>query len=250
MIIKKILLVIFGIIIFKGVYSQKKLNHNDMVLVPSKVKVDSISNITIQSFWIGNEISNKEFKSFFDYVQTHIDDSLCWRDIHGVYCIRYRDIANNVIDTTIYGNYFKNKKFENYPVIGISYIQAEYYCKWKNYLESTRTKKNNSLLPIYRLPSAEEWNYAASFYLTLDTSNKSNEILPVKSGKPNKIGIYNLSNNVSEWTSTNGDEKDSKIVKGGSWKSKSSVAETQIISETTQKDFIGFRIVMTSLDKD
>ena len=89
----------------------------------------------------------------------------------------------------------------------------------------------------YRLPTEEEWEYAARAGTTTkwycgdsescvgsiavyDTKSPS----PVKSKKPNKWGLYDMSGNVCEWTDScytqdynSGCDGNYKVFRGGSW---------------------------------
>jgi formylglycine-generating enzyme required for sulfatase activity len=180
-----------------------------------------------------------------------------------VNCVKYSEIVKDIIDTTKlpYSDYFTNKKYNNYPVVGISQNQAAYYCMWKTMLELTKLKKDSNLtIHDYRLPSDAEWAYAAS----QPSNNKKaegtnkNVINPSKSGNINDFGLYNLAGNVSEWTASNQQNKWNKtdtikvnkglrIVRGGSWRTHSNVDERKVIDLNTKEDYIGFRIVRTYL---
>lgn len=60
------------------------------------------------------------------------------------------------------GNYLKAISHRYYPVVGISYLQAQNYCKWRsdyiNKYYSIQTKK----FLRFRLPKESEWEFAAS----------------------------------------------------------------------------------------
>lgn len=89
---------------------------------------------------------------------------------------------SQLIDSTFHLNissfeYSHHPRFRNYPVVGISYEQAKAYCKWRSNvvnveLKNTKnkyfTELRNTLKQVglevyyeFRLPTVEEWEYAA-----------------------------------------------------------------------------------------
>lgn len=114
-------------------------------------------NISIDAFYISNEISNKEYREFTDWVKDNPDELLAKpKEIIGeknpesgktkVYTIpnivRMSDLLPFLIDSNAmfkidrkYKNYFIDEKYNDYPVVGVSRNAAEYYCTWLIALE-------------------------------------------------------------------------------------------------------------------
>jgi sulfatase modifying factor 1 len=128
----------------------------------------------------------------------------------------------------------------NYPIVGVSWLNAVAYCEWLS----------NKSDYTFRLPSESEWEYAArggkhSKGFQYAGSNKLKEVgwynvnshrepKPVGMKMPNELGIYDMSGNVWEWCadhwhdnyedapkdgSARLDEKENnlRVVRGGSW---------------------------------
>ena len=141
-------------------------------------------------------------------------------------------------------NYFSQAKFDNFPVVGITWDQANAYCHWKTTkLKVLLDKKGVQGSIEFRLPTEAEWEYAAikiekkkKYYTRssyawseekgLGELNKLTNIgqihdinnvrlkqyaddgclytCEVASYPPNSKGLYDMGGNVSEWTSDQG----------------------------------------------
>jgi formylglycine-generating enzyme required for sulfatase activity len=227
------------------------------------VKENSI--ITLSSFWISNEVTNKEFRIFYTYVKNNPDHLFSWvdwvqanKDIKAgqkkersnyIQSVKCSDIFDNLIDTNVwdtetdqkkYSSYFMNTKFDDYPVVGVPFDGARYYCIWKTETENIKMQLKGlpPSLP-YEIPTENQWTYAAQ-KLTSVNSAKENTLEAIKNNNLNHLG-----DNVSEWTSTSTTNKDEKnqVVKGGSWKSIADVKERNLIDPKAKKANIGFRII-------
>ncbi len=128
--------------------------------------------------------------------------------------------------------YFFHPAFKDYPVVGVSWEQANAFCNWRSAIKEDFLSKNG-ILPIhpYRLPTEAEWEYAArggkinnkypwgSYYTSnekgcylanfkpkrgnyVSDSNYSTKTMKVGTFDPNGYGLYDMAGNVSEWTST------------------------------------------------
>lgn len=195
--------------------------------------------------------------------------------------------------------YFSHPAFENYPVVGVSWRQATAFCKWRsNHQNEYLYRKKKYPESDFRLPTEAEWEYAArggrsqsnfpwgSYYLR----NKKGCILAnFKPGRgnypedggfytvradaywPNDFGLYNMSGNVAEWTSSLYDQSSfnimldlnpdvrynakktdpprmrRKVIRGGSWKDVGYFLQTGTRTyeyQDTAKSYIGFRCVI------
>lgn len=99
--------------------------------------------------------------------------------------------------------YFGHPAFGNYPVVGVNQLQALAYCDWKT------IQWNNALLAanetkcrlIVRLPSSEEWEYAAipEFPLSFSDTTQIKSYPDFYGGKTTNYGYkYNFGRYYSE----------------------------------------------------
>ena len=143
--------------------------------------------------------------------------------------------------------YFQHPAYRDYPVVGVSYEQAQLYCDMLTDIFNTKILSNNAELEevVFRLPCEKEWEAAAraghpfAVYPWKEEGvrqAKTGQILanfvrgngdymgvagslndgadvtaPVESYWPNDFGLYNMSGNVAEMVSEKG------IAKGGGW---------------------------------
>jgi gliding motility-associated lipoprotein GldK len=128
--------------------------------------------------------------------------------------------------------YFHHPAFLEYPVVGVTWEQANAFCHWRTE-HKRKLLDAHKILPIheYRLPTEAEWEYAArggrqnskypwGGYYTSDakgcylanykpkrgnyvaTSSYTTKTMKVGSYDPNDYGLFDMAGNVAEWTST------------------------------------------------
>jgi gliding motility-associated lipoprotein GldK len=130
--------------------------------------------------------------------------------------------------------YFWHPSFDNYPVVGVTWKQAEAFCIWRTQLlNQALVADGDYFVQDYRLPVETEWEFAArgtlensmypwggiytrnkdGCYLANFKPNRGNyaydggvTTVAVGSYEPNEIGLYDMAGNVSEWTSNAYDE--------------------------------------------
>jgi formylglycine-generating enzyme required for sulfatase activity len=227
-----------------------------------------VTSVTVEAFWMSNEVTNAEYREFVDWAKSNPEKVLyqvkyskavvsdlkkgITKDtiIRKITPIKVSSLIPDIIDPLCmekadqqYKDYFTNQKFNDYPVTGVSFMMAEYYCIWKTTTENEGLEKQG--LPdvhSYRIPLETEWEYVAQQNIkevgdksTIDKLSKVNE------GTVNEFGLSHFNDNVSEWATPN--RGGTVIIRGGSWKSGNSISERIITDPDTREPYIGFRIV-------
>ncbi|MCW3786524.1 formylglycine-generating enzyme family protein [Plebeiibacterium sediminum] len=272
---KTLLFIFIGLLLILNLSAQnkkpKEIKPKNMVFIPQGNYVDTFNpnndTVSIYAFWISNEVTNAEYKEFLDYAETHPNEELSWVNLKHLKSIKYRNLSTSSIDRKEftesikyseifellidltkqpYGDYFTNKKYSKYPVVGVSQKAATWYCAWKTELEAREHKEKGKPLYFgYRLPTESEWIYLTSQIQTINNDDNKKEIMPSKKGKIEVLGVRHLLDNVAEWTSTGSNNEDYqlKVVKGGSWTNNQGIYDKKLYTENTTKKDVGFRIV-------
>jgi formylglycine-generating enzyme required for sulfatase activity len=241
----KILLIFFALLLSNSLSSQVP---DEMVLIPSsEFRMGKNSqnpsdwqpehNVRIGAFYMDKkEVSNKQYYDF---------------------CL-----ATNTPLPQFWGmeEFRSGMDFPDYPVVGVSYFDAEKYAK--------RCGK--------RLPTEAEWEYASRGGLEgknfpngdsadstqINFGRKYKGIIKTGSLPPNGYGLYDITGNVWEWTSDfysddyysvspaenpKGPERGRfKVIRGGSWHSGAMCVQTYYRNGLSPSwvDFaVGFRCV-------
>jgi formylglycine-generating enzyme required for sulfatase activity len=132
----------------------------------------------VDSFYMFNhEVTNGEYQIFIEdvkskdtaYYKQMLPDTLVWRD-------RY-SYSEPMVDY-----YFRHPAYRNCPVLGISYEQAESYCKWltAKYMNEEKRKFKHV---EFQLPTIAEWTYAAKGRLDLSKFPWKGNSMQDKDGK-------------------------------------------------------------------
>ncbi|OYQ36895.1 gliding motility lipoprotein GldK [Flavobacterium cyanobacteriorum] len=133
----------------------------------------------------------------------------------------------------MHNDYFWHEAYGEYPVVGVTWMQAKAFCAWRTLNKNAYQKrKGRSQVNSFRLPSEAEWEYAARGGLESATypwggpyakndrgcflaNFKPNRgdyaadgalyTVEAKSYDPNEYNLYNMSGNVAEWTESSYD---------------------------------------------
>jgi formylglycine-generating enzyme required for sulfatase activity len=156
------------------------------------------------------------------------------------------------------------------PVEQVSLSNAFEYCQ--KLTQRERNLGKISINQMYRLPSEEEWEYAARAGTTgarygdvgsiaWFDENSGSQSHPVKEKVPNGWGLYDMIGNVWEWCSgayvvypggNNNDlEQDwigSPVIRGGGWTAPERSARSSVRASNHHLGayFVGFRVVLSS----
>ena len=176
--------------------------------------IDDNGNIVTQTI-------TRELSSEYDFLNTYIvniyPDTTCWvNDFPNSENERYMQL------------YFSNPVYDDYPVVGVTWEQANAFCQWRTMFLKKGLGMNGVAIQPYRLPTEIEWEFAARgkegnpfpwqmddvksdkgcYYANFkpDRGNytKDGNLITSKTGiySPNSNGLYDMAGNVAEWTST------------------------------------------------
>ncbi|MCJ7447145.1 MAG: formylglycine-generating enzyme family protein [Bacteroidales bacterium] len=276
---KKSISTVISLTIMISLYSQTKSSETQpkgMVFIPQgafemniiKNSETKLTHVTVDAFWMSNEITNREFKEFIDWAKNNPDKELTQlkpiiraimdpktgntKDtiLVELIPIEVSSFSGDIIDPLAlekvnkdYKNYFTDSKYNDYPVVGVSFKIAEYYCLWKTMMENDQLKeKGFPKVHAYRIPLETEWEYVARQPLAdKSKSGLTQTIQKVDDGKINDWGLYHFNDNVSEWITPGRGE--TGVYRGGSWKSEINIKERQSCNPNVRESYIGFRVV-------
>ena len=170
---------------------------------------------------IHRETITRPLSSLWDFVNTYIvnvyPDTTCW----------VNDFQNAENETYM-RIYFSHPNYNEYPVVGVSWEQANAFCNWRTDFLLRGLGNDAKFIQRYRLPTEAEWEFAARgkdgnelpweqegvssddgcYYANFkpDRGNytKDGNLITSRTGiySANSNGLYDMAGNVAEWTST------------------------------------------------
>lgn len=136
--------------------SLERLPEGPDTVIPEKLFTFRPKTVAVEAFSISKQINLKEYKRFLERLRQEAGEASY-----------QRHLPDSSIGTPEqYRQYLTDPEFEKYPVIGVSWINAMDYCKWRTMEESV----SDEYQFIYRLPTRIEWMAANSH---LDGNKKS-----------------------------------------------------------------------------
>ena len=170
---------------------------------------------------IHRETITRQLSSEYDFLNTYIvniyPDTTVWiNDFDNAYNEPYVRM------------YFAHSGYNDYPVVGVSWDQANAFCAWRTDFLLKGLGGQAKYIQRYRLPSEAEWEYAARgkqggkfpwesgdtksdkgcYYANYKPGEgdytQDGNLITSKCGiySANSNGLYDMAGNVAEWTST------------------------------------------------
>ncbi|KAB2816855.1 MAG: gliding motility-associated lipoprotein [Bacteroidetes bacterium] len=187
-----------------------------------------------------DEDGDGEYWSYNDYIKATQEESnrssFFNKEVINIYpdtLVWIADFAYG-FNEPMHDKYFWHPAYDDYPVVGVSWKQANAFCNWRSKYRRDYLRDNHMMQEHeFRLPTEGEWEYAARGGSELTTypwggpyaTNSSGCFLanfkpsrgnltadggfyPVKatSYSPNGYNLFCMGGNVAEWTSTAYDE--------------------------------------------
>jgi gliding motility-associated lipoprotein GldK len=134
----------------------------------------------------------------------------------------------------MHNDYFWHEAYGNYPVVGVTWLQAKAFCQWRTmYKNSYQKSKKKQNVNGFRLPSEAEWEYAARGGLQSATfpwggpyakndrgcflanfkplrgnyaADQALYTVEADAYEPNDYNLFNMAGNVSEWINSTYDQ--------------------------------------------
>ena len=201
--------------------AQRNLN-TDITVNPDEVVMISKDTAYVDDEGrIVRETINRPLSGPWDFLNTYIvnvyPDTTCW----------VNDFPNSENEVYL-RNYFSNPTFNDYPVVGVTWEQANAFCAWRTDYLLKGLNGAAKYIQRYRLPTEAEWEFAArgkdgtefpwenadvkngdgcffaNFKPERGNYTKDGNLITSKTGiyAANSNGLYDMAGNVAEWTST------------------------------------------------
>ena len=171
---------------------------------------------------IVNRTITRPLSSEWDFLNSYIvnvyPDTTCW--------VNDFPNANNEQYMRLY---FNHPSYNEHPVVGVSWEQANAFCAWRTNYLLAGLRGQAKYIQRYRLPTEAEWEFAArgrednkypwkeseetkddrgcynaNYKPGKGNYTKDGNLISTRVGAytPNSNGLYDMAGNVAEWTST------------------------------------------------
>lgn len=202
---------------------EERNRNTDITVDPDEVVMISKDTAYIdEEGHIVRSTINRALSSLFDFLNTYIvnvyPDTTCWvNDFQNSYNEPYMRL------------YFSHPSYNEYPVVGVSWEQANAFCNWRTDYLLAGLGPQARFVQRYRLPTEAEWEFAArgkeeniypwrqeeemksdkgcyyaNYKVNKGDYTQDGYLITTRVGSysPNSNGLYDMAGNVAEWTST------------------------------------------------
>ena len=231
-----------------GLDSLKPLNWQNDIIWDTAEYPDEYYSEVMDSLYIKKDLATNGIRTFnsefLKYTYSWFDGNAAAKGVGNRRDFLINETVSVYPDTTVWvkdfnysyndpmhQDYFFHPAYDDYPVVGVNWYQAQAFCNWRTKNKNDRMRDVKKAIPVssFRLPTEAEWEYAARGGLefakypwggpstTSDRGCFLANFKPVrgdyavdgalytvegKSYNANDYGLYNMSGNVAEWTNT------------------------------------------------
>ncbi|MCB0738205.1 MAG: SUMF1/EgtB/PvdO family nonheme iron enzyme, partial [Bacteroidetes bacterium] len=143
---------------------------------------------TVQSFYMDEtECTNLNYLFYLNWLRKihlntpevyfeNLPDTFCWRDplAYNEPMVRY---------------YFRHPSFQNYPVVGVSWVQASDYSAWRTDRVNENAMIEAGIIKANMDQQADDNNFNTEAYLVGQYAPEDKRTLKNSSGNPRRVGI-------------------------------------------------------------
>lgn len=231
-----------------GLDSLKPLNWQNDIIWDTAEYPDEYYSEVMDSLYIKKDLATNGIRTFnsefLKYTYSWFDGNAAAKGVGNRRDFLINETVSVYPDTTVWvkdfnysyndpmhQDYFFHPAYDDYPVVGVNWYQAQAFCNWRTKNKNDRMRDVKKAIPVssFRLPTEAEWEYAARGGLqfgkypwggpstTSDRGCFLANFKPVrgdyavdgalytveaKSFNANDYGLYNMSGNVAEWTNS------------------------------------------------
>ncbi len=237
-------------------YGMLYIPQGSFTLKRSDGKTTKELNVKVDPFWMKEtEVRVEEYSCYLESLRKDSTKQV------------YKAALPN-FDNAPYKGYFVKDEYKSYPMVGVSLLQAQNYCRWKTRKENQELKREGKhIIADYRIPTEAEWVFASFGGLKPDEIIKPENpgLIEIRRGRSikkdlNDFGLIYMFSNISEWTNTAFEAKEylnkvqiypdknpeNIVVRGDNFK-KELINDKLILNGNNSYEYVGFRYVRSYL---